>query len=96
MATQQSIYTKRVDDTSLAVVQYNGTLVRALMKNGKRVDFTDWKSAQNKVWHVNQAGVKGFEWSEWLTKAEFQRRLDERLNKALTVALNINNEEVPF
>ena len=96
MATQQAIYTKRVDDVSLAVVQYNGTLMRALKKNGKRVDFTDWKSAQKKVWHVKQAGVQGFEWSEWLTKAEFQRRLDERLNNALAVALNINNEEVPF
>lgn len=82
-----SIYTKRIDDVSLAIVHYNGPLVRVLMKQGKRVDFTDWKSAQKKVWHVNQAGVQGFEWSQYMTKAEFQKRIDERLNKALTVAL---------
>lgn len=92
-----SIYTKRIDDVSLAIVHYNGPLVRVLMKQGKRVDFTDWKSAKKKVWHVNQAGVQGFEWSQYMTKAEFQKRIDERLNKALAVALKAeNNEEVPF
>lgn len=92
MSTITSIYSKRINSSALVLVHYNGTLVRVLLNAGKRVEFSDWKSAKAKAWHIQQAGVMGFEWSRYMTRKEFDARIAQLLEQSVEIAENDNSD----
>ena len=88
----KSIYTKRfstVDTNGLCIVQYRGSQCRVFVgKDGKWARFADFKTANRKIWHIEQVGADNFEWTAPMSKTEFYglvqaRLLREELAKAV-------------
>lgn len=79
----KSIYTKRfstVDTNGLCIVQFKGLKCRVFVgKNGKWARFPDFKVANRKIWHIEQAGADNFEWTAPMLKSEFYALVQARL-----------------
>lgn len=77
-----AIYTKRFSTKAngLCVVEYKGSAVRILRKDGKRRDFATFGEANRVIWHITNASSK-FEWSPWMTKASFNASIQARLER---------------
>ncbi len=90
------IYTKRIDDKTLVVVRQNYGRCSVLMDSatGKRRDFTDFAKAKGKAYQLEQLGGIGAKWSSWMSKAEMDKRISARLDRAL--AASVPSEEPEF